>query len=139
MSASEIPAFAKEGLRFQCQGSGQCCVARGTYGYVYLNIHDRRRMAKHLKIATGTFTKKFCLKQDGFFYLADSKKQCRFLEGTRCSVYEARPNQCRTWPFWPEHMTAKNWSEAAKFCKGIGKGPVYTPDHIQALLALNDL
>ncbi len=133
-----LPKFAEKGLRFQCQGSGQCCVARGSYGYVYMTIHDRRRMAKLLKLKTQVFTRTYCKRDGEYYYLNDSKKQCRFLEGTRCSVYEARPNQCRSWPFWPEHMNARAWSEVAKYCKGVGRGPLFSPDHIQAILALND-
>jgi Fe-S-cluster containining protein len=133
-----LPKFLQEGMRFQCQGTGRCCVSRGTYGYVYLNIHDRRRFAKYFKMKTQAFTRKYCLKHDGFYYLAESEKQCRFLEGKACGVYEARPNQCRTWPFWPEHMTPKSWGEVARFCQGIGKGPLLSPEHIQATLALND-
>jgi len=135
MAKKEFPITE---LRFQCQGSGRCCVSRGSYGYVYLNLHDRRRMALHLGMKVQTFTKTHCLKHDGFYYLNDSKKQCRFLAGTKCSIYEARPNQCRTWPFWPEHMSTKNWNEIARYCKGIGKGPTLDPDYIKAMLALND-
>jgi Fe-S-cluster containining protein len=133
----ELPAHWKDGIRFQCQGTGRCCVSRGTYGYVYLDIHDRRRLAKAVGVSTTVFTKKYCLKHDGYYYLGESEKQCRFLEGKRCGVYEARPNQCRTWPFWPEHLQSKSWNEALAFCKGIGKGPVYSEDHIRAMLALN--
>jgi hypothetical protein len=33
--------FYKEGIRFECQGEGKCCVTRGRYGYVYLSFNDR--------------------------------------------------------------------------------------------------
>jgi Fe-S-cluster containining protein len=29
---------------------------------------------------------------------------CAFLDGARCTVYEARPTQCRTFPFWKENL-----------------------------------
>jgi len=51
---------------------------------------------------------------------------CRFLDPVtkkRCLVYEARPAQCRTWPFWPENMNARAWDrEVVAFCPGVGKG-----------------
>ena len=34
------------GTRFECQGSGNCCVSRGSYGYVYLSMTDRKKLAK---------------------------------------------------------------------------------------------
>lgn len=133
-------AWWSEGVRFQCQGTGQCCVSRGDYGYVFLTIYDRRRFAKHFGLKTAQFTRRYCIKIDGFWYLDDSQKACRFLEGKRCSVYEARPTQCRTWPFWPENMKAKSWDkDVVSFCPGVGKGRLYSGDEIQATLALDAL
>jgi uncharacterized protein len=133
-------AFWKDGIRFECQGSGQCCVARNGYGYVYLNIEDRRRFAKHFKISTGAFTRKYCKKTNGWFHLSDFKGACQFLDGKRCTTYEARPNQCRTWPFWPEVMNAKTWNrEVAAFCPGVGKGRLYTAQEIEAQLKLDPI
>jgi len=127
-----------EGVRFECQGSGKCCVSRGSYGFVFLNVYDRRRFAKHFGLRTEVFTKKYCVMIDGYWYLDDSKKNCRFLEGTRCSVYEARPTQCRSWPFWPENMGSKTWTkEIAAFCPGVGKGRVFSKEEIQATLTLD--
>jgi Fe-S-cluster containining protein len=132
--------FWSEGIRFQCQGTGRCCVSRGGYGYVYLNLEDRRRFAKYFKISTAAFTKKFCTKTDGWFHLKDFTNACQFLKGTSCKVYRARPNQCRTWPFWPENMNARTWSKEVKtYCPGIGKGRLYSPKEIRAQMALDPL
>ncbi len=120
-----------EGLRFQCQGSGKCCVSRGGYGFVYFSLKDRRRMALHLGISTRTFTRQYCAKTEGFFHLKSLDGPCVFLEGKQCAAYEARPTQCRTWPFWAENMKAKAWAkEVAAFCPGVGKGPVVSPEDI---------
>ena len=46
-----------------------------------------------------------------------------FLKNYKCTVYESRPSQCRTWPFWNENMNAKTWNEDISVnCPGIGKG-----------------
>jgi hypothetical protein len=128
--------FWKNGVRFECQGTGRCCTSRGSYGYVYLTLKDRQRLAKHLKLTTRAFTQKYCINTDGYFHLNDLKENCQFLEGKGCSVYEARPAQCRTWPFWPENMSAKAWNrEVVSFCPGVGKGRLYSEDEIKALLA----
>ena len=36
----------KDGIRFECQGSGNCCVSRGSYGFVYLSETDLKRFSK---------------------------------------------------------------------------------------------
>ena len=127
----------KKGIRFECQGSGQCCVSRGEYGYVYLNLKDRKAMAKELKLTTSIFTRKYCQKTDGSYHLKQNPKEidCVFLKNNRCQVYKARPTQCRTWPFWPENMNAKTWSqEVAGYCPGVGKGQLFTEKEIEDTL-----
>lgn len=130
-------AWWQEGLRFQCQGSGKCCTSHGEYGFVFLTPEDRKRMADHLKISLASFTKKYCEQTNGFYHLKEDtgNPDCMFLENKRCSVYEARPIQCRTWPFWPDVMNAKTWKkEVVTFCPGVGKGPLIKADKIKAAL-----
>jgi len=36
-----------------------------------------------------------------------------------------RPQQCRTYPFWPEIVETRGaWQEEARRCEGMGRGPV---------------
>ena len=132
-------SLLEKGVKFECQGSGKCCVSRGEYGYVYLTLKDRRRMAKFFNLSTTQFTKKHCHKsEDGLFYLKneEGRKSCMFLNGKKCDVYSARPHQCRTWPFWPEVMNAKSWdNEVKNYCPGIGKGQYHSPQKIKEVLA----
>jgi Fe-S-cluster containining protein len=137
---SSLHPLFKNGVRFECQGTAQCCLSRGTHGYVYLTLEDRRRMAKALGLSTLAFTKKYCEVSEGFYHLKNPEKDCRFLEGKRCTVYAGRPAQCRTWPFWPENMNPKTWNqEIAPFCKGVGKGRLYSADEIAALLRMDPI
>jgi Fe-S-cluster containining protein len=123
------------GVRFECQETGQCCVSRGGYGYVYLTLEDRRRLARHFGLPTGTFTRRYCERTNGHWHLREVGPECRFLEGKRCGVYAARPSQCRTWPFWPENMKPRVWNtEIAAFCPGVGKGRSWSAEEIRALL-----
>lgn len=126
----------KDGIRFECQGSGKCCLSREEYGYVYLTLEDRRRLARHFGLTTVAFTRQYCERGGGHVYLKQpDRTECRFLEGNRCGVYEARPIQCRTWPFWPEVMAPKAWSKEVKsFCPGVGKGRLHTAAEIEAVL-----
>jgi Fe-S-cluster containining protein len=89
---------------------------------------------------TSQFTRTYCANHDGWFHLKGQETACRFLEGKRCQVYEARPAQCRTWPFWPENMNAKAWDrEVVRFCPGVGRGRKYSAEEIQGLLAQDPL
>ncbi len=129
-----------EGIRFECQGSGRCCVSHGEYGYVYLSKQDRIRMAQHLNLTTRQFTKQYCEKEDGVYHLIDGEKgHCQFLDNKQCQVYEGRPTQCRTWPFWPEVMDAKTWNkEVAAFCPGVGRGKVWSKKDISEQLKIQE-
>ena len=126
----------EKGVKFECQGSGKCCLSRGEYGYVYMTLKDRRQMAKVLGLSTTSFTKKYCDKQsDGLYHLKSKSEECMFLDGNQCEVYEGRPTQCRTWPFWPEVMNAKSWKKEVKdFCPGVGRGKYYSPQEIKEIL-----
>lgn len=137
MNMTPDSKFYEKGLRFQCQGSGNCCTSHGEFGFVFLTIEDRRRFAKHLKISTSAFTRKYCDLRDGVWHLKEDPKNpdCMFLEKKRCSVYVARPTQCRTWPFWPEVMNPKAWKgEVASFCPGVGKGPLFSKEEIEKVM-----
>ncbi len=126
------------GVRFACQGSGRCCTSRGEYGFVYLTLDDRRQMAKFLGLSTSHFTRRYCVKKSGIYHLRDESaeaRDCRFLKNHSCSIYPARPMQCRTWPFWPENMGAKAWQKnLVEFCPGVGKGRTYSREEIQKIL-----
>lgn len=126
----------ESGIRFECQGSGQCCVSHGEFGYVYMTKEDRIRMAKSLGLSTSAFTKQYCEKEDGIYHLIDGKNgACQFLKDKKCSVYSGRPTQCRTWPFWPEVMNAKTWKKEVKaFCPGVGQGRLWSKEEVQEQL-----
>ena len=105
--------FFKKGINFKCQGSSNCCVSRGSYGYVYLSKKDLIKIAKYLNVSINLFKKKYCEYSDGYLHLKEINinGNCQFLENKKCSIYTARPMQCRTWPFWKENMNTKKWNE----------------------------
>jgi Fe-S-cluster containining protein len=130
-------AWWSQGVQFECQGSGKCCVSRGEYGYVYLSLKDRKRLAQHLGIPTRKFTQTYCSSNDGWIFLKNPQLPCGFLKANQCTVYEGRPTQCRTWPFWPENMSVRNWAkEVASYCPGVGKGRVYSAEEIEKILKI---
>lgn len=135
MAKVSVKKWWAKGIQFQCQGSGKCCVSRGGYGHVYLTLEDRRDLANFFHLTTREFTKKYCIKSEGYWALKDFTSACVFLKGKQCQVYEARPMQCKTWPFWPENMSAKAWDkEVVSYCPGVGKGKVWEAKEIQSQL-----
>ena len=128
----------KDGIKFECQSSGNCCVSRNSYGYVYLSINDLKRFSKYFNLSIKDFKSQFCQTTDGFVHLTEKNSlngKCIFLKNNRCSVYESRPSQCRTWPFWNENMNAKVWNENISInCPGIGKGKKVRSDIIKKFL-----
>ena len=126
-----------KGMRFQCQRSSNCCVSRGSYDFVYLSKKDILRLSKYTDLSIKDFIKLYCEKTYGFVHFKERRKnsECQFLEKKRCSIYKARPTQCRTWPFWAENMNAKKWNkEIINFCPGIGKGKIISDSKIQKLI-----
>lgn len=129
-------ALSEVELRFECTGCGDCCKTRGSYCYVYVSREERKRLAQHLGVSPHAFTRRYCQKTNGFFHLREPAKDCMFLDGARCSVYPARPNQCRTWPFWPENLKQRAWvQEVKRDCPGVGQGRLYTTQEVGRLLA----
>jgi uncharacterized protein len=131
-----VSVFHENGLRFSCTGCGECCRARhGEPSWVYVTIDERRRLARHLKLATSTFTRRYCQRTNGFFHLKNPTSDCLFLRGNGCGVYAARPGQCRTFPFWRENMSQGAWAKAGRDCEGIGQGRRYSLAEIKVRLA----
>lgn len=131
-----MESFYAKGLRFECTGCGECCRTRnGKPSWVYVTIDERRRLARHLKLSTSAFTRRYCEKPGGFWHLRSPTSDCVFLDGARCTVYDARPGQCRTFPFWRENMSDKAWNgPVARECEGINKGRVWSVEEIETRL-----
>ena len=109
-----------EGLRFQCTGCGACCT--GTPGYVFLSPTDLARLAEHFGLTEEQFTATYTRSVDGGVALIDQNAagDCVFLHEKRCTAYDARPTQCRTFPWWVQHLrTPEEWAEAKTRCEGI--------------------
>ena len=133
----EKPKWYTDGIRFECQSSGKCCSSRGEYGFVYLTKSDRENMAAELSLSVPDFIKKYCKMQGkNVYYLkSEDSPDCVFLNKNKCEIYQARPMQCKTWPFWPESMDAKVWrKEIASFCPGVNKGRLYSQSEIDGIV-----
>ncbi|MHC4778394.1 MAG: YkgJ family cysteine cluster protein [Planctomycetota bacterium] len=125
----------EDGIRFCCRGCGGCCIDRGDYAYVFLNVGEEKSLARALNLDVDEFVGKYTTEVDGYIALVNRGKACVFLDGEKgCSVYSARPLQCRTWPFWPECLEKRVWrAEVAPHCPGIGRGRKYSPGDIDRI------
>jgi Fe-S-cluster containining protein len=59
--------------------------------------------------------------------------------GEGCTVYAARPIQCKIYPVWPSVISDRqSWEDEAKKCPGMNKGPAFTDKEIRERLALRE-
>lgn len=111
------------GCEFGCTRCGQCC--EGTAGYVWLEQEDIERLCTELGLEWDSFGRAYVRNVKGALALVDSSEgNCVFWRGAEegCGVYGARPEQCRTYPFWPEVIKSEaKWRAEAKRCPGIAE------------------
>ena len=134
----QAPPWYKEGLSFKCTGCGKCC--SGSPGYVWVNDEEIEKLSNFLKISLADLKKKYLIQVGDRYSIRDLKHanySCVFLKDNQCSVYEARPSQCKTYPFWPGIMKSeKNWIDEARVCEGIRDDcPKVTEEEIEEKLS----
>jgi Fe-S-cluster containining protein len=126
------------GLAFECTGCGTWCAGPGE-GYVWTTSEEIVLIAAKLGISEAEMRRKYVRKVGRRFSLVEhaDNKDCIFLvpdgDGRRkCKIYNVRPRQCRTWPFWPGNLSAPgDWLRAGLRCPGINRGPVHSLDEIE--------
>ncbi len=131
--------FYENGLRFECQRCSACC--RHEPGYVFLTKKDLEILAKSLDIDEKRFLEKYCRTIDlgGIKRISLIEKKnydCVFWDEEGCAVYNARPVQCRTYPFWISYLEDENdWNKLAESCPGVGKGGIVSLAEIEKRIA----
>lgn len=132
-----------DGLTFTCSQCGNCCT--GGPGFVWISDAEITRVAEHLGMSEQAMLRKYCRRVAGKISFKERINgrlhDCVFLteiDATRfderagrevhyrkriCQIYDVRPLQCRTWPFWPENLESeKAWNTAARRCPGMSHG-----------------
>lgn len=129
---SQLPWY-HDGLRFTCTQCGHCC--SGAPGYVWVNAQEVLAMAAAMHMEEAAFRDKFVRQVGPRESLIEySDGDCIFLDPqTRgCMVYEARPVQCRTWPFWDSNLESESeWKHTCDICPGAGEGKLYSLEQIE--------
>jgi Fe-S-cluster containining protein len=113
-------AWYSEGLNFSCTECGQCCT--GSPGHVWLTRSEAEQLAIALDLPLRDFLQRYTRQVGARISLLEDPRShdCVFLKDGRCSVYQARPEQCRTFPWWPHNLESEEaWRRAAGHCEGI--------------------
>jgi len=129
---SEKRPFYARGVHFECTGCGECCKLGG--GFVYPTLEDVGFAARHLDQSVQVFTEKYMEKHKNEYVFKNDGDNCIFYGENGCTIYEARPTQCRTYPFWSANLKSKyRWKITEEECEGIGTGKLYSQEEIQAI------
>jgi len=132
--------FYNQGLQFECLKCGNCC--SGFPGFVYLSHDDINTICNFLGIDNEQFVVKYTrpVHLFGQKRLSLTEKpdyDCIFWDRREklCTIYKARPYQCRSYPFWKSNLISeREWKRVENFCPGINRGRVYSTDEIERFL-----
>ncbi len=127
--------FYAKGLRFECTGCGNCCKLDG--GKVFVTAKEAETIAAFLHITEEEFHQRYIAdREQGKYVLKDGDADnCIFLKNNRCEIYEVRPIQCKTFPFWHENIKSLyRWKIIAQDCPGINRGRLFTVEEIVQVL-----
>jgi len=91
---------------FKCKNCGKCCSA--FYAQINLTIGDLIRISNFLEKPISYILKNFVginpfgdpEKPTKFSYEFGINMPCLFRKNERCAIYEARPLNCRLFPYW---------------------------------------
>jgi Fe-S-cluster containining protein len=117
----------KDGFNFIFNASAckecaaRCCT--GESGYIYVTKEEMSAISESLDIQIGEFADTYLFKKDYKYSIKERKNgesyECIFYDDeiNGCSIYETRPMQCSTFPFWDYYKTRV--SELKEECPGV--------------------
>lgn len=124
----------KDGLQFSCTGCGNCCT--GPARYVWVSESEIIQIAELRNQAVGEIKIFHTPLVGANLSLTEfANGDCTFLDPAtrRCTVYSARPTQCRTWPFWRSNLRSHDaWEKMRQTCPGAGQGALIRLDVIES-------
>jgi len=129
---SEQQPWYADGLRFKCSQCGDCCT--GAPGFVWVNQDEINALAALVGVDVEKFEQKYVRKVGVRRSLVEFPNgDCVFFDGEarKCTVYDARPRQCRSWPFWESNLRSpETWKQTCEVCPGSGKGKLVPVERI---------
>ncbi len=125
-----------DGLRFECTGCGECCT--GASGYVWVDETEATAIAARLDLSIDDFGRRYLRRVGARLSLVERPDgSCALLDpaSRRCTIYDDRPTQCRTYPFWRSIVADEEaWSREGTRCPGIGRGRRHDAEAIRTAL-----
>jgi len=109
---------------FACRRCGNCC--RAGHGRVWFEPEELPAMAAARGMEEQAFAALHVTRVGERLSLREGPHgRCSLLEGlNECSVYEARPEQCRSFPYWPAILEGGPALErAAAYCRDLRPRP----------------
>lgn len=138
---SEHEPWYRDGLQFTCTQCGNCCT--GAPGVVWVDDSEIKAIAELTGKSTGEILLMHTRLYAGRRSLTEfANGDCTFFDPEKrgCTIYEARPTQCRTWPFWNSNLESRaSWEALSPECPGAGKGNFVSFEEIQKRAAQTDL
>ncbi|HWB82851.1 MAG TPA: YkgJ family cysteine cluster protein [Bryobacteraceae bacterium] len=101
--------------QMDCTVCGNCCKVATAVVFE----RDIERLARHFRITPARFVAEYTSEDDeeGRILRRTDEAGCIFLEGTTCSVYDARPDSCRRFP----HLVRGNGSIASRMWEFVDR------------------
>jgi len=136
--AAKAEPWYRDGLRFECTRCGRCC--GGAPGFVWVTEQEITALARRFGVSEADFRRRYTRRVDGYGTALTETDDfdCVFLDHADglCTVYEDRPRQCRTYPFWDKVLASPaTWEIEAKHCPGIDEGRRWPLVRIRPLAA----
>jgi uncharacterized protein len=130
--AKRLPWY-KDGLNFTCTQCGNCCT--GAPGVVWVTDTEVAQIAELRGMTIEEMRQQHTREVEGRTSLTEHQNgDCTFFDPKtrRCSVYTARPAQCRTWPFWNSNIESREaWETMRQSCPGAGQGQFVPLEQIE--------
>ena len=140
-SSNQNQPWYSNGLQFTCTQCGDCCT--GAPGVVWVTDEELQEIADLLGKSIGEIRLFHTRIVQGRVSLTEyANGDCTFFDPRKraCTVYESRPVQCRTWPFWNSHLKSEDsWKEICRTCPGSGEGKFFSLEEIEERAAKIDI
>lgn len=135
MSVTAPLSWYAAGLKFTCTQCGNCCT--GAAGFTWVSEDEADALAQRLGLDGEGFRTRYTRLvwrggEQRRTLIEKPGGDCVFFRrGTGCTVYEQRPKQCRTWPFWERIVASRaDWDDSARECPGMNRGTLHPAEHI---------
>ena len=134
--------FYASGLKFSCKRCSNCC--RYDSGFVFLSETDLQKLSTALKMDRNNFLSVYCrwvidFNGDEVLSLKEKSNKDCILWDNGCSVYNERPLQCITFPFWKNIVSSsESWKIAASACPGINNVSLKSKEEIEKFIELRE-